>query len=201
MAIAEKQEISRSAFTSEDIIRASFYESLNSRTISSIDISQDLTHWNFISKKRNLERFRKYKTYEYAETISSKNESLSNQNDVLKIKLPIYFGENKNKILSIFNEIKFKNKFDLGQIEKHFNVLTDNISELKFNDIYLEITKSNLIKFTTLFGEDKILVISKDFTIDNNDVIYSYFINSQMIATDVFEISSFFKKFKEYISL
>lgn len=192
--VAENQEISRSVYTSEDIFRASFYETLDSRTISSLDLLKDTMHWNFIQKRRKLDSSRNFHSNE-------NSQDLSNQNDVLKSKLPVYFNANKDKILSIINETKQKYDFDFNKIENHINILTDNISELNFNDIYVEITKSNLIKFTTLFGEDKILIISKDFTTNDNDIIYSYFINSQMIAADVFEISSFIKKFKEYISL
>lgn len=192
--MVENQEISKSVFVSEDISRANYYETLNTRTYSSLDnFGANALYLNFI-KKRNFQTPCDVRKSEYADV-------LSNQNDVLKIELPVYFSENRNKIISNYKEITQKGNFDLDQIEKHLNILTDNISELNFKDIYLEITKSNLIKFSTLFDDNKILIISKDFTEDNNDVVFSYFINSQMIATDVFEISTFIKKFKKYISL
>lgn len=192
--MVENQEISKSVFVSEDISRANYYETLNTRTYSSLDnFGANALYLNFI-KKRNFQTPCDVRKSDYADV-------LSNQNDVLKIELPVYFSENKNKIISNYKEITQKGNFDLDQIEKHLNILTDNISELNFKDIYLEITKSNLIKFSTLFDDNKVLIISKDFTEDNNDVVFSYFINSQMIATDVFEISTFIKKFKKYISL
>lgn len=191
--VAENQEISRSIYQSEDFYRASFYETLDSRmTISSI--VKDCMYWSFQKQQMKNENFHNVQFFE-------NTKALSNQNDVLQTKLPVYFNDNKNKLLSILEEIKKADNFDFDQIENHINILIANISELNFNDIHLEITKSNLIKFTTLFGEDKILIVSKDFTTNDNEIIYSYFINSQMIATDVFEISSFIKKFKEYLSL
>lgn len=80
-------------------------------------------------------------------------------------------------------------------------MLSDNISELNFNDIHLEITKSDIIKFTAVFDINKILILSKDVSDVDTDIIYSYFINRQLIASDVADISLFTKKFKEYLSL
>ena len=47
----------------------------------------------------------------------------------------------------------------------------------------------------------KILIISKDVLKTDTDIIYSYFINKQLIASDVSEIKIFINKFKEYLSL
>lgn len=189
-----QQEISRSTLISEDVLRANYYENLDSRTISSLGFSKEIMLWNFVNSKRRFENSIDIQKKEY-------DSALSNHTNVLKSKLPIYFTKNKDKILSFCDEFEKKHAVHWNLINKHIDVLSDNISELNFNDIYLEITKSNLIKFTTLFDKDKILIISKDFTTDDNDIVFSYFINNQMIATDVFEISSFVKKFKEYISL
>ena len=93
----------------------------------------------------------------------------------------------------------FKDKIEI--IEKNYILLRDNISELNFNDIHLEITKSNLIRFSTVFGDNKILIISKDVSDNDTDIIYSYFINRKLIASDVSDISIFTQKFNEYLCL
>ena len=51
------------------------------------------------------------------------------------------------------------------------------------------------------FDINKILILSKDVSDVDTDIIYSYFINRQLIASDVADISLFTKKFKEYLSL
>ena len=101
----------------------------------------------------------------------------------------------------MFNTIKENKNIISEDIDRNVKLISDNISELEFQDIHLEITKSNIIKFTTVFDNNKILIISKDVSDTDTDIIYSYFINRQLIASDVADISIFTKKFKEYLCL
>ena len=130
----------------------------------------------------------------------SKQLGLSNQIEFKKIDLPVYFDDNKFKINKIYQAIKLK--IDTTErVDECFNLLRNSISELNFYDVHLEVTKSNLIKITTLFEKNKILIMSKDVSETDTNIFYSYFINRQIIASDVAEISEFTKKFKEYLSL
>ncbi len=129
---------------------------------------------------------------------------ISQQIETIIVDLPIYYNENKQKLNILYQNILRKKDFsteEIENIEKNFLMLSDNISELNFNDIHLEITNSDIIKFTAVFDINKILILSKDVSDVDTDIIYSYFINRQLIASDVADISLFTKKFKEYLSL
>lgn len=191
---ADNQEIHRTILSFDEMLNQQFYENQNSRTTSSIDyFSNEMIYLNF--KKSN----------NYIQVSAEHIEQdLSNQTETKIIKLPFYFNENKNKLNNLYQNIISKKGFSkdkIETIEKNYILLSDNISELNFNDIHLEITKSNLIKFTTVFDDNKILIISKDVSDNDTDIIYSYFINRKLIASDVSDISIFTQKFKEYLCL
>lgn len=190
----DNQEIHRTILSFDEMLNQQFYESQNSRTTSSIDyFSNEMIYLNFKKSNNYIQVSAEYI-----------DQDLSNQTETKIIKLPLYFNENKNKLNNLYQNILSKNGFSkdkIETIEKNYILLSDNISELNFNDIHLEITKSDVIKFTTVFDDNKILIISKDVSDNDTDIIYSYFINRQLIASDVTEIKHFTEKFKEYLCL
>lgn len=196
MAIqVDNQEIHRTHLSFDEIYNQKFYEIQNSRTSSSLDnLTGEILYLNFKNKKNNQ--------FQYV-TEKVKND-ISQQIETIIVDLPIYYNENKQKLNSLYQSILRKKDFSTLQvenIEKNYLLLSDNISELNFNDIHLEITNSDIIKFTAVFDINKILILSKDVSDLDTDIIYSYFINRQLIASDVADISLFTKKFKEYLSL
>ena len=196
MAIqVDNQEIHRTHLSFDEIYNQKFYEIQNSRTTSSLDnLTGEILYLNFKNKKNN--------PIQYV-TDKVKND-ISQQIETIIVDLPIYYNENKQKLNILYQNILSKKEFstvEVENIEKNFLLLSDNISELNFNDIHLEITKSDIIKFTAVFDINKILILSKDVSDVDTDIIYSYFINRQLIASDVADISLFTKKFKEYLSL
>lgn len=196
MAItAENKEIHRTVINTDEVLNQQFYEKQNSRTTSSLDnFTSEMIYLNFKAKSSN-----------YIQAATKKTSgNLSNQINLKKTDLPIYFNENRDKLNNLYYNVISKIKYSKDKIEaiqKNYALLSDNISELYFNDIHLEITKSDVIKFTTIFNDNKILIISKDVLDNDTDIIYSYFINKQLIASDVTEIKQFTEKFKEYLSL
>lgn len=185
------QEIHKTVMSFDDDLNQRFYETQNSRTTSSTDCySYDMVYWNFRSNQKLNSLL----------SLENINENLSNQTELKKIELPIYFNENRRKINNLFKELKAKKNI-AESVDKCFNLLSNSISELNFYDIHLEITKANLIKITTLYDDNKILIMSKEVSEKDTDIIYSYFINKQLIASDVAEIKEFTEKFKEYLSL
>jgi len=112
-----------------------------------------------------------------------------------------YYSKNNLLISNLYNILKGNKNIISEDIDRNVQLISDNISELEFQDIHLEITKSDIIKFTTVFDNNKILIISKNVSDTDTDIIYSYFINRQLIASDVSDISIFIQKFKEYICL
>ncbi len=196
MAIqVDNQEIHRTHLSFDEIYNQEFYEIQNSRTSSSLDnLTGEILYLNFKNKKNN--------PIQYV-TDKVKND-ISQQIETIIVDLPIYYNENKQKLNILYQNILRKKDFsteEIENIEKNFLMLSDNISELNFNDIHLEITNSDIIKFTAVFDINKILILSKDVSDVDTDIIYSYFINRQLIASDVADISLFTKKFKEYLSL
>ena len=196
MAIqVDNQEIHRTHLSFDEIYNQKFYEIQNSRTTSSLDnLTGEILYLNVKNKKNNQIQYF---------TDKVKND-ISQQIETIIVDLPIYYNENKQKLNILYQNILSKKEFstvEVENIEKNFLLLSDNISELNFNDIHLEITKSDIIKFTAVFDINKILILSKDVSDVDTDIIYSYFINRQLIASDVADISLFTKKFKEYLSL
>ncbi len=196
MAIqVDNQEIHRTHLSFDEIYNQKFYEIQNSRTTSSLDnLTGEILYLNFKNKKNNQIQYF---------TDKVKND-ISQQIETIIVDLPIYYNENKQKLNILYQNILSKKEFstvEVENIEKNFLLLSDNISELNFNDIHLEITKSDIIKFTAVFDINKILILSKDVSDVDTDIIYSYFINRQLIASDVADIPLFTKKFKEYLSL
>lgn len=191
----ENNEIHRTVLTFEEVLNQTYYESHNSRTYSSFDsYSEEVLCLNFKKKLKLKSDNLKNITNTYI------SEVLSNQRDLEKIDLPIYYSDNKSRLNELY--MKLMAKRNVNQlINDSFVLLCDNISEINFSDVHLEITKANLIKITALIDNNKILIISKDVSKMDTDIIYSYFINKQLIASDVSEIKIFINKFKEYLSL
>lgn len=189
----ENQEIHRTFSSMDEVYNQRFYETQNARTTSSLDLfNEEQLFLNFkVVKTNRLKYLKKY----------SINVILSNESQIEKYKLPEYFSKNNLLINNLYNTLKANKNIISEDIDRNVQLITDNISELEFKDIHLEITKSEIIKFTTVFDDNKILIISKDVSDTDTDIIYSYFINRQLIASDVSDISIFIQKFKEYICL
>ncbi|MBF6641800.1 hypothetical protein IVB69_09950 [Flavobacterium sp. J49] len=184
----DNQEIQRSVVTTNDVILQKFYENQNSRTTSSLDCyNSEMLLLNFKPQP---------KTHVYFDSI----KGISNQTEFFKVSLPEFFNTNKSKINDLYSMLK-QNKNLTNSTDKIFNLLCNYISELRFNDVHLEFTKSELLKITTIFNNNKMLIVSKDIKDSDTDIIYSYFIDRKLIASDVAEIKEFTGKFKEYLSL
>lgn len=188
-AIAENIEITTWCLPYENVIHVE--KELHNTSTTSFLV--EILKLNFTDSNTPQKNFKNQET--------NQEHFISTQNEVDTIVLPFYFNINKEKIYSIYNEIKSKYDDNFIQIENKINQLVDCLAELNFEDIYLEITKKGLIKFSILMDENKILIISKSISEDANNILYSYFINNQMIATNVCEIAPFVKKFKEFMSL
>jgi hypothetical protein len=126
-----------------------------------------------------------------------------------KKRLPEYFEENLIK-LNLFYENILSNNDDDSRYLKMENIqeikdnLYQSIAEINFIDFNIEITKSNLLKTTLLIDNDRLLIISKNIDeefLNDNDIVYSYFVNKELIASDVENIKIFTEKFVDYLSL
>lgn len=116
----------------------------------------------------------------------------------------------ESKKLKKLNELFFQElgSYDISQVMKlnfikQYSLISKYLDKLNYQDISLEIVRKEKLKFTLLFEDDKILMINKPIgeEFDDNLIIYSFFIDDDLISSNISEISCFFDGFKEYISL
>ena len=121
--------------------------------------------------------------------------------------LPEYFQHNKQILTESFlKESKKYSSYIAGReslANEVFNNLSNYIAELKYDSSYVELTDSNTLKLILSFPDNKIVMISQSLISDepNEEVIYSFFINRELIASDVATLQYFTQNFKKYLSL
>jgi hypothetical protein len=132
------------------------------------------------------------------------------QMSIQQDELPSYFEDNLKLLEDAFiKEFLLKeNEFKACKslLTDTFNSISKFIAELNFEAGTVEINNQKSIKFTLVFPEKKLLMITKylspkDFDFDPNEVIFSLFFNRKLIATDVSEISQLAKGFKECFAM
>jgi len=153
--------------------------------------------------------------YSYSSTTSSTTtttileEEITNQEDLKKTLLSPAYIKNLEHLKNSFNKSFYKNKelltLNSDDVYKKFLELASSFSELPFENAVVELTKSQSIKFTFLFDDDKLLLISKN--IENNDdlnyneIVFSLFINKELIISNVSESISFVEGFQKFLYL
>lgn len=154
--------------------------------------------------KSNALSFKALQKIKYLSRISKLKSS-----DVV-YKLSTIKAERKNKL----NESLKK---EVSRIESRINTKTsqlvidevtyifDLVSDLPFDNAAVELSKNNSFKLTLVFPNNKMLMLSKSFDTSSetgmkDDVLYSFFINRILVASDVTNIQTYIKSFKGYIS-
>ena len=104
------------------------------------------------------------------------------------------------------NRVKNKNNKAIEISEHIFSYVSKRLYKLPFQNCAVEISSDESMKFTLSFSNDRLLMITKsnnfeDLGIAKDQVIYSFFINRKLIASDVANLEIFTKNFKGYISL
>jgi len=89
---------------------------------------------------------------------------------------------------------------------KALELVKSELSILSFNDVAVEFSMNESVHFTFSFGNDRILMIDKFIypsvhDLKDDQIFYSYFINKNLISSNVVEISDFVKKFQAYITM
>jgi len=135
---------------------------------------------------------------------------VSIMNWTIQKKLPEYFNDNLNSLRRIFyqeyEDVHQKMKLSKEFIFNAFENTSKYIAQLEFTHGTVELTSSHKIKFTLLFTDDKVLMVTKylnpeDFDFSEEDIVFSLFVNKNLIATDVSEISYFVSGFKKYLAM
>jgi hypothetical protein len=140
--------------------------------------------------------------------ISSTDSSILT--DTRKEELPDHFRKNhsllKNLFSDAYNKIAKNLILSKESIQNAFDLISKNLSELDFEEGTVELTDAHNIKFTLIFPDNKVLMVSKSlhpghFNYNNADIIFSFFVNKKLIASDVSEISFFTEGFKKYLAM
>lgn len=126
----------------------------------------------------------------------------------------VIYGGNTEKRFYIDNikkiQIKIEEEIRLSNVKKEIfehslNKLKIDLAHLSFDDIGVEFVREESIHFTLSFSDGKLLIIDKFVNpavhgLGENQVFYSFFINRNIISSNVVEISDFVKKFQSYIT-
>jgi hypothetical protein len=141
---------------------------------------------------------------EYTSTITWQN------NMVKECILPSYHSKNLKILEAAFlNEVTKRNDYlvlDKTQSKNIFDKNASLIAELPFIDATVELTKGNGFKFILFFPKNKLLMISKSLNQQNHsfggdEIIYSLFINNELIASNTDELENFKEGFRKYLSM
>lgn len=198
--IAE-QEINITYSSFDEHLKYKFYEKTKSKVLSTYESCfKEALLLNFTNNWNIKEKNDKLQLNEYVDltfgTIYGKNS------------LPEYFEENLNKLNLYFDNILSKKDqsdiLNTQRLQEIKDNLFQSIAEIKFVDFNIEITKRDFLKITLLIDDNKLLIISKDIDdsiLNNKDIVYSYFINKELIASDVENIKIFTEKFADYLSM
>lgn len=134
-------------------------------------------------------------------------EELTYLNAVEEI-LPSYYTKNKEQLNHLYalESKKYSNYIDgiQGDAYKIFESLSKNLSELEFEAVNLELTSEQSIKFILLFAGKKMLMVSKNISVselNEDEIIFSFFINRKLITSNVAKIEDFTRSFKGYLYL
>ena len=87
-----------------------------------------------------------------------------------------------------------------------FSHVSRKLYKLPFQNCAVEVNSSDTMKFTLSFASDKLLMLTKHINpqkigLTKDQIMYSFFINSKLIASDVANLEVFTKNFKGYISI
>lgn len=157
-------------------------------------------------------------TYNYsgntAYHVSEIDFKTSNKHEITRYKiskqsvLPSYFQDNMLALTIAFSKELIKpNKFTCSNLElgRIFVKAAKFISQLEFQKGTVEITPSNSIKFSLLFEGDRLLVITKPIEtlegLEDDEILFSYFVNRDLILSNAASISEFVDGFKESLTV
>ena len=87
-------------------------------------------------------------------------------------------------------------------VRERFNADFNKIAELNFSEIAVDISLLG-IKYTLIFGsaQEKILMISSSLDLDNeNNSVYSFFINRELISSNALPLKQIIHGFKKFLS-
>jgi len=76
------------------------------------------------------------------------------------------------------------------------------IAQLDFDKVVIEGINNKGFRFTLGFSNGRMLLIDKNFNydvFDKNEIIFSFFVNRELIASNAADINEFIPSFKKYL--
>ena len=185
-----------------NLVKQSFSQSYNNNYYDCSNITWGSLNFTLrlekhISESTNNLIF--FKIFDCPSSLDVEQESISDIFNVNLNKLETSFENEYSKKMNFINISKIK-------VSNVFNTISKYLAELNFEHSAIEITNSNSLKFTLLFSEKKLLMITKslnpsDINLENDDIIFSLFIDRKLIVSDVSKITAFTKGFKKYLTM
>lgn len=87
-----------------------------------------------------------------------------------------------------------------------FSHVSRKLYKLPFQNCAVEVSSDETMKFTLSFANDRLLMLTKHINpekigLSKDQIMYSFFINRKLIASDVTNLEVFTKNFKGYVSI
>jgi len=91
------------------------------------------------------------------------------------------------------------------ELLKQFNDVAEKLAQLKFIKAVVEFLKDDGFKFTLLFDDDKMVMVSKPIfgveDLNESQIVFSYFVSRKFVASHAVELQEFVEKFKEFLEV
>jgi len=134
---------------------------------------------------------------------------LTNQESFEATPLPLYYSNNFSLLNSAFNEEynKYSHYISVSKeiAKEKFSETASLLSELPFENASVELTKSNSLKYSLLFANDKLLLVTKPLSpieeLYDNEIVFSFFVNRELLLSNAATTSNFVEGFKEFLSM
>jgi len=134
------------------------------------------------------------------------NWNITNQENKLSSvevnSMSMLIGSYKKEI----NRLKGKVPTQIEATGHIFSHVSRKLYKLPFQNCAVEVNSSDTMKFTLSFANEKLLMLTKHINpekigLAKDQIMYSFFINRKLIASDVANLEVFTKNFKGYISI
>lgn len=123
---------------------------------------------------------------------------------ISKAKFEANVDKIQNRYSLEFKKYKHYISTDLVEAKKTFDLISDQLARIDFNDILVELSPLNSVKFKIKLDDEKMLIVTKPFheisEMGDNDVLYSFFIKRERIISDTIRINDLADGFLKYLS-
>jgi hypothetical protein len=109
------------------------------------------------------------------------------------------------KINKEFDEYAEYVEIDINKAKARTFSLAKELIDIPFKNISIELTRNSAVKFKVVLDESKLLIINKPFEelvdLSNDEVIFSIFVNKELIISNATTISNVVEGVQKYMSM